>query len=283
MRSAQLTEMAESLLLCPKCGRGLIDIGARQNEVVRCSGCSASYPRTDGVIDLLPDGSPPPTLAQRTMEWEAIVRIYESRWWRRSPFMASLFGISFEAEQELILRAARLSGTDAVLDLACGPGIYARPLARQSPKGTVFGLDLSLPMLRYASRRVRAEGINNLVLIHGTALELPFTTGSLDWVNCCGALHLFPDVPRVLGEIHRVLRPGGGFSVAAARRSSSIAAARAAVVHRRLTGINSFTSDELASQLARAGFAAVECHHAKRIWLIMSARKDAATPRSGEA
>ncbi len=233
----------------------------------------------EGVIDLLPGVSMKPSPAQRTMESEAIVRIYESRWWRRSALVTLLLGISFEQEQELILRTANLQKTDTVLDLACGPGIYARPFARQVPAGTVVGLDISLPMLRYATRRAREEGLSNLLLIHGTALELPFPADRFDLVNCCGALHLFPDVPRVLREIERVLKPGGCFTVAASRHRSGRVAEVASALRRRVIGLDSFSPAELESRLVDAGFETVQCHHAKRIWLIMSARK-AHAPRS---
>jgi ubiquinone/menaquinone biosynthesis C-methylase UbiE len=58
-----------------------------------------------------------------------------------------------------------------------------------------------------------------VVLIHGDALDLPFPDERFEAVNCCGALHLFPDVPRSLEEIRRVLTPGGRFATAVYRRA----------------------------------------------------------------
>src|SRR5512147_3205556 len=118
------------------------------------------------------------------MESEAIVRVYESRLWRRSLVATLALGISFERERELIGRAARLSAGDALLDLACGPGIYTRPFARQVAPGLAVGLDLSPAMLRHARRSARAAGLENLVLIRGDALRLPFRAGRFDVVNC---------------------------------------------------------------------------------------------------
>lgn len=267
-------EDRDNLVLCPQCGQGSLNLSSLRKQELRCQSCAAVYPITDGVLDLLPGEPRMLSPAQRTMESEAIVRIYESRWWRRSTVAALLLGISFEQERDLILRTANLSGRETVLDLACGPGIYARPLAQNLPAGTVVGLDISLPMLRYANRRACEEGVSNLVLIHGTALQLPFAAERFDFVNCCGALHLFPNVPRVLGEVHRVLRSGGCFTVAAARRHSGAVAARAGAWRRRIIGIDAFCPDELGSRLQDAGFGHVQCHHAKRVWLIMSARKN---------
>ena len=257
---------------CPACERGFL-AGVERSDEVHCVECSSSYPVQDAVIDLLPNESMQRSLAQRSMEAEPIVRIYESRFWRRGPHVAFFLGIPFEEEMRLILRAAQLTGAEKILDLACGPGIYTRSLARQISAGSVVGLDLSLPMLRYASRRVREEGLENVLLIHGNALNLPFPPDHFDVVNCCGALHLFPDVPRALREIHRVLRPSGRFTVATFRRSDGRVARLRAATRRRLTGLDAFSSRDLESLLQAAGLSDVQCHHARAAWLIMSARK----------
>lgn len=212
------------------------------------------------------------------MESEPIVRIYESRLWRRSPIAAAAMRISFARECALITAAARLEPTAAVLDLACGPGIYARHFAPALPRGVVVGLDLSLPMLRYAGRRAAADALQNLVLIHANAMALPFESGRFDVVNCCGALHLFPDLARVLGEIARVLAAGGRFTAAAFRRREGRLAQWAARVRQRRLGIDAFAPHELAAQLASAGLGDVHCHHAAGVWLIMSAVKPGSAP-----
>lgn len=267
-------DLARARIRCPACERGLLT-GPAGGEV-RCPACGAAYPLRDGVVDLLPGTSPRRTVAQLAMEADPIVRIYESRLWRRSPWFGLALGISFERELDLILRAAELRGTETVLDLACGPGIYTRPLARRVPAGLVVGIDLSWPMLRYASRRVREERLANVLLLRGTALRLPFPPGRFDAVNCCGALHLFPDVPRVLGEIERVLAPGGRFTVAALRTRDNPVAQLASSLRRQFLGIDAFTPRQIETHLSEAGLGDVQCHHARGIWLVMTARKPAA-------
>jgi ubiquinone/menaquinone biosynthesis C-methylase UbiE len=212
------------------------------------------------------------------MESEPIVRIYESRLWRRSPIVAAVMRVSFEREYALIAAAARLTPAATVLDLACGPGIYARRFARAAAQGTVVGLDLSVPMLRYAARRAAAEGLRNFVLLRGNAMALPFAAGQFDLVNCCGALHLFPDLARVLTEIARVLAPGGRFTAAAFRRRDGWLAQWATRVRRRWLGIDAFHPDELSARLAAAGLGEIRCHHAAGIWLIISAVKPEPAP-----
>lgn len=218
------------------------------------------------------------TLAQRAMESPAIVRIYESRLWRRSLIATLAFGISFEREQQLIGRAARISPGLTLLDLACGPGIYARPFARQIAPGLVVGLDLSPAMLRHARRCARAAGLENLALVRGDALHLPFAGERFDIVNCCGALHLFPDADQALREVRRVLRPGGRFTVAVFRRGSSRLATLGNAFRRRVLGIDSFDPAELEARLGAAGLGEIACHHAGAQWLIMSARRTSPSP-----
>ena len=266
-------DLARGEVRCPACAGGFLTIASPAEAAAGCAACGASYPVEDGVIDLLPGDAARRSLAQMIMEAEPVVRIYESRLWRRGPHVSLVLGISFEREQALILGVADLTGAETVLDLACGPGIYTRPFARALPAGTVIGLDLSLPMLRYANRRAREEALDNILLIHGTALDLPFASNHFDLVNCCGALHLFPDLGRALGEVHRVLKPGGRFTAAAFRRSEGRVAALRAAARRRLYGIDAFSPRELESRLRQARLGTVQLHHDRAAWLIVSARK----------
>ena len=217
------------------------------------------------------------SLAQWAMESETIVRVYESRLWRRSLLATLALGISFDREQELIGHAAQLAPGHTLLDLACGPGIYSRPFARQVAPGLVVGLDLSPAMLRHARRSARTEGVGNLALVRGDALHLPFSGDRFDAVNCCGALHLFPDVDLALREVRRVLKPGGRFTVAAFARAPVGAAIR------RMMGIGAFTPAELRTRLGAAGLAEIACHHDGAQWLIMSARRIDPAPASARS
>lgn len=204
-----------------------------------------------------------------------MVAIYESRLWRRNPLVEAAMGISFADELERIIAAADLSAARRVLDLACGPGIYARPLARRLAAGRVVGLDLSRPMLAHARRLRGAAGVHNLDLVRGSALALPFAAARFEVVNCCGALHLFPDVPGALAEVHRVLAPGGRLTMAVIRAGEGPRGRRAARWRRRLFGVHSFTRADLAQLLAAAGFADVAVLHERGVWMIAVARRAA--------
>ena len=207
------------------------------------------------------------------MEFEPIVQIYESKLWRRSPLVTALTRISFEQEYEVISQAAELRGSEIMLDLACGTGIYSRPFAHQLNRGEVFGLDFSIPMLKYASKQALKEGLKNIRLMRSDAMDLPFSGDSFDVVNCCGALHLFADVPHALSEISRVLKLGGRFTFAAFRKRANALAEHIVHLRQNVTGMDAFHPDELTLLLKQTGFQGVKCHHAKGIWLVMSATK----------
>ncbi len=208
------------------------------------------------------------------MEWSPLVRIYESRLWRRNPVFRLATRISFERERALVEASAGLSGQERVLDLACGPGIYARRFAHALPGGFAVGLDLSVPMLREAVALRRAEGLRNLDLVRGSAMSLPFASGRFDFVNCCGALHLFPDARGALREIARVLAPGGRFSVATFRRRQGRLVGWMDRRQARFWGLANFTSDELARWMEDTGLSDARVLHGRGRWLIMSAVRD---------
>ncbi len=259
------------LVRCPACSTGSLSV--HEDRTARCSECHAAYPAADGVIDLLPPAKRKPGYAQRAMEWPWLVRIYESRWWRRSPLVAVPFGFSFEEEQAYVLRSLALHPDARVLDLACGPGIYTRPMAQALRDGVVIGLDISRPMLSYAAARARDEGIDNIVWLRASAMELPVPDASLDGVNCCGALHLFPDIPRVLAGISRVLKPGGRFACGMSRRLDGLPGDIETAMT-AWSGLTSLSSSGLRSLLEGAGFVNVEVRHANRFWQLASAIRE---------
>ena len=93
------------------------------------------------------------------------------------------------------------------LDLACGTGDITLLLARRYPGGRVVGLDLSPAMLARARRRLRGQA--NLSFRLGDLDRLPYPAGSFDLVTGGYALRNAPDLRRSLGEVSRVLKPGG--------------------------------------------------------------------------
>lgn len=109
-----------------------------------------------------------------------------------------------------VAETAELRRGDKVLDVACGTGVVAREaLRRVAPSGEVTGLDLNPGMLAVA-RRLES----GVTWREGRAEELPFSEGTFDAVTCQFGLMFFPDRPRAISEMWRVLRPGGRLAAA---------------------------------------------------------------------
>ncbi len=99
-----------------------------------------------------------------------------------------------------------------ILDVACGPGIVTAALAAEARE--VIAFDLTPEMLRKAEQRCAQAGRKNVTFKEGSAAELPFANDAFDGVATRLSVHHFQDPRRVLGEIFRVLRPGGTFVLA---------------------------------------------------------------------
>jgi ubiquinone/menaquinone biosynthesis C-methylase UbiE len=207
-------------------------------------------------------------LGARVFAAPLVARLYETRLWRRSPVVAALLGMSVAREQATILDGAALAGNERVLDVACGTGLYTRAFARRLPAGRVIGLDAAAAMLREARRRTETGAASPLV--RADAAALPFATAAFDRVHCGAALHLLADLDAALGEMRRVLRPGGLLTASVVERRG--AAARLVAQLRGALGVTSLARPALTSRLRAAGFASTEVIGAGRGWLLLRSR-----------
>ncbi len=91
-----------------------------------------------------------------------------------------------------------------VLDVGCGDGHFASVLF---PKGTDVGLDPGMA----EAVEARSRGVYRLV-VRSTSVELPFAAASFHSVLSNCVLEHIPDLDSTLGEVSRVLRPGGLFA-----------------------------------------------------------------------
>jgi demethylmenaquinone methyltransferase / 2-methoxy-6-polyprenyl-1,4-benzoquinol methylase len=104
---------------------------------------------------------------------------------------------------------AALAPGEAALDACCGTGDLALELARRvGPQGTVIGSDFSERMLDLA-REKAAERASPVRFEWGDALDLSYDDGSFDAVTVGFGVRNLADLERGIGELARVLRPGG--------------------------------------------------------------------------
>lgn len=97
---------------------------------------------------------------------------------------------------------------DAILDFGCGIGGSLPHLARAFPRARLTGLDVSARSLAIAAQRF--PEVANLVH-HDGGVALPMGSGSCDLVFSACVFHHIPASAQVpmLGELRRILRPGG--------------------------------------------------------------------------
>ncbi len=113
---------------------------------------------------------------------------------------------------DILIRLARPSTVDEMLDVACGPGLVAcrfAPLVRH-----VTGLDLTPEMIRQAEQAQTKQGYRNMRWQVGDAEPLPFPDESFTLVVTRYSVHHFQHPAAVLSEMIRVCRAGGRILVA---------------------------------------------------------------------
>lgn len=106
------------------------------------------------------------------------------------------------------MKQMKVKKGSVALDVCCGTGDWTIQMAQAvGSKGHVTGLDFSENMLNVAQAKVKS--FNNIELIHGNAMDMPFDDNTFDYVTIGFGLRNLPDFEQGLAEIYRVLKPGG--------------------------------------------------------------------------
>lgn len=207
----------------------------------------------DGYVDLL-DAAPESTgRSQDLMLSRAVPAVYE-RWWR--PALGRVFkgvtGPGMDEEVRIARLLLALSAGHRVLDVACGPANFTRAFAATvGPGSLAVGVDVSPTML--AKGAAASADIDNVALLRAEATELPFDDDSFDGVCCFAALHLLAEPFEAIGEMARVLAPGGRIALlTSVRRRLAVQPLKPLV--ERTSGLRVFERDEVVAALRLRGF-----------------------------
>ncbi|MFQ5893475.1 MAG: class I SAM-dependent methyltransferase, partial [Nitrospinota bacterium] len=174
------------------------------------------------------------------------------------------------------------SAAGRLLDVATGGGHVALALAPHA--GLTVASDLTLAMLVEARRFMTDRGFPVVVCCAADAEHLPFGEASFTAVTCRIALHHVPAIERALGEVYRVLAPGGCFGFVDSMVPDDLKLAEFLNHVERLrdpTHVRSRTRSEWIALLEAAGFhiEAAEVFkktHAFASWAGRSSQLDAA-------
>jgi SAM-dependent methyltransferase len=207
-------------------------------------------------LDLLDADLSSTGATQDLMTGGIVPKVYE-RWWR--PALGQVAkGFTGPGMGEEIRIARLLLGLrpgDGVLDVACGPGNFSRAFAKAvGDSGLVVGIDASRTMLERGAADLRRSGLENLMLVRGSALELPFVDDSFDGVCCFAALHLFEEPLDGLDEMARVLTPGGRIALMTSVQRQLGPRGPLKPLTERLSGMRVFGQQEIVEALQERGF-----------------------------
>jgi arsenite methyltransferase len=112
-------------------------------------------------------------------------------------------------------RIAPLKSGATVLDIGSGAGMDLLLAALHiGETGRAIGVDMTEPMRAQAAAATAAVGLSNVDVRDGDATKLPVSDQSIDVVISNGVLNLVPLKNRAIGEIARVLKPGGRVQIA---------------------------------------------------------------------
>jgi ubiquinone/menaquinone biosynthesis C-methylase UbiE len=102
-----------------------------------------------------------------------------------------------------------------LLDVGTGAGVVALQAATWvGPEGQVIGSDIATAMVSLAKQAAEEQGAVNVAFCQMDAEQLSFPDALFDTVTCSFSLFQFLDMGRALGEMRRVLKPGGRLGLA---------------------------------------------------------------------
>jgi ubiquinone/menaquinone biosynthesis C-methylase UbiE len=207
---------------------------------------------------------------------DRLARIYETRLWY--PIVLDIYGgIHSASLPQLVSEVSRMvqPAKGRVLDIACGPGTFGRRIA--SPSKEVFGIDISMGMLRQGAAYTVRERIPNVHFARARVEALPFENNLFEAALCCGSLHLFADTVLALREMARAMKPAAILAVFTftAGRGGILKFPRVRQRIARNRGLHVFDLPEMERYLTDSGFEDFQPEVSGSI-LTFSARRQAA-------
>jgi SAM-dependent methyltransferase len=236
--------------VCPVCKCQLRPV----YNALYCNECNQTYPFISGIPDFTVG-----KLKQRRFDeswlraahrkfFDFLAPIYESWIWYQ--LTLNLSGARESSIQSIanFVSESLNSVTGNVLDVACGPATYGRRIV--SPSRNIYGVDISIGMLRQGMNYIRRDHIQGVYIARARAEELPFEDAFFDGAICAGSLHLFSDASVALREIARTMKPDTPLAIQTFTPLSS----NSKHSLKKRSGVHLFDASEVQKYLTEAGF-----------------------------
>jgi ubiquinone/menaquinone biosynthesis C-methylase UbiE len=157
---------------------------------------------------------------ENSLEYEpGVLRVLQSKSEREAYYnkIAKVYDLLAEHSERAMREAglAKLAAAQGehMLEIGFGTGHCLAELAKAvGPAGKVFGIDISENMVSIARELMEKEQVADRVEVQrGDAEVLPYSANSMDAIFMSFTLELFdtPEIPGVLAQCKRILRPGG--------------------------------------------------------------------------
>jgi demethylmenaquinone methyltransferase/2-methoxy-6-polyprenyl-1,4-benzoquinol methylase len=115
-----------------------------------------------------------------------------------------------KAWRRFTMKKMNVKTEQKAIDVCCGTGDWTISLAQEvGSSGQVIGLDFSQNMLDVGESKRERAGLDQISLVHGNAMDLPYEENRFDYATIGFALRNVPDIKQVLSEMKRVVKPGG--------------------------------------------------------------------------
>jgi len=168
------------------------------------------------------------------------------------------------AKLERMARRLNLQPGATVLDVGTGTGVFLPFLLRVVGRsGRIVALDFAERMLKKA----RAKGFgHDIAYLQADVSHIPARPESFDAIVCYSSFPHFPDKPKVLGELRRVIKNGGQLLICHTSSRTQINA-----LHRQTLAVKHDTlpdEAEMQGMLAVAGFTGIRIEDESDSYLV---------------
>ncbi|MBO7578504.1 MAG: class I SAM-dependent methyltransferase [Prevotella sp.] len=144
-----------------------------------------------------------------------------------------------------------------MLDIGCGGGATLKRMLLRSPKGKVYGIDISEASVAKA-KKVNKDLLGSQVFVEqGSADSLPWKDQMFDVVTAVETVYFLPDLPKCFQEVKRVLKSGGQFAIMLEVIEGD------SVWTNVVEGMTVYSPELLKDMLEQAGFSDVEVFRKK--------------------
>lgn len=172
------------------------------------------------------------------------------------------------------LRQISIAPNATILDVGCGGGRTLKKLSALAPSGKAVGVDYSAASVAVA-RETNSDDVDagRVAVVRASVAALPFPDLTFDVVTAVETHYYWPDLPANVGQLFKILKPGGTFVlIAEAYRGGPLRLLYAAVMPLLRAAL--LSDAEHRDLLTEAGFAEVATKHKRGTnWICAVGRK----------